>query len=83
MTPIPVNFMNLTCIAHLGNIKSKLEQGLFLKRIIVDLEITLQTAMLHIFHYKTDFWILDHTFDLNNIWMLQTLRTVIYNHCSN
>jgi hypothetical protein len=77
MALVPVNFMKLPSMAYLGNIKCKLQEGLFLKCIIVDLEIALQTAMLYKFHYKADLWILDHAFDLNNIWMLQTLDGII------
>jgi len=64
-------------MAYLGNIKCKLEQGLFLKSILVNLEVALQGAMFHKLHYKADLWILDHAFDLNNIWMLQSLDKII------
>jgi hypothetical protein len=38
--------------------------------------------MLHKLHHKTDLWILDHTFDLHNIWMLQSLDKSIRNYKS-
>lgn len=64
-------------LAYLGNIKREFEQGFLLKCVLVDLEVTLQRAMLHKLHNKADLWIMDHTFDLNNIWMLQSLNKII------
>lgn len=69
-------------MAYLSNIKCKLEQVLLLKCILVDLKVALERAMLHKLHHKTDLWILDHTFDLHNIWMLQSLDKSIRNYKS-